>query len=71
MGACRLKRLFASSTDKLYLREALLGSAAVAGIDMIESIKAVGVPTATGYLIYHANTPLSKRVRDEVKGRRT
>lgn len=34
-------------------------------------IEMVGVPTATGYLIYHANTPLSKRVRDEVKGRRT
>ena len=31
----------------------------------------IGMPTATGYLIYHANTPLSKRVRDEVKGRRT
>lgn len=27
----------------------------------------VGVPTEHGWLIYHANTPLSKRVREEVE----
>lgn len=29
-------------------------------------VEMVGVPTDGGYLIYHANTPVSKRVRDEI-----
>ena len=29
-------------------------------------IEMVGVPTERGWLVYHANTPLSKRTRDEV-----
>lgn len=29
-------------------------------------IEMVGVPTENGWLIYHANTPLSKRTHDEV-----
>lgn len=34
-------------------------------------IEMVGVPTEHGWLIYHANTPLSKRVQEEVeRGRR-
>lgn len=34
-------------------------------------VEMVGVPTETGYLVYHANTPVSKRVREEIrKGRR-
>lgn len=34
-------------------------------------VEMVGVPTETGFLIYHANTPLSRRVRDEIKRRRS
>ena len=30
-------------------------------------IEMVGVPTKDGWLIYHANTPLSKRTRSEMK----
>ena len=31
----------------------------------------VGVPIADGWLIYHANTPLSKRTKDEIaRGRK-
>ena len=30
-------------------------------------VEMVGVPSEGGWLVYHANTPLSKRTRDEVK----
>ncbi len=30
-------------------------------------LEMVGVPTEEAWLVYHANTPVSKRVRDEIK----
>ena len=33
-------------------------------------IEMVGVPIVSGWLIYHANAPLSKRTRDEVESAR-
>lgn len=34
-------------------------------------IEMVGVPTEGGWLVYHANTPLSKRTREEVERARS
>lgn len=30
-------------------------------------LEMVGVPIEEGWLVYHANTPVSKRVRDEIR----
>ena len=38
--------------------------------DRGETVEMVGVPTESGWLVYHANTPVSHSVRNEILSRR-